>query len=211
MNAARRRILVQFAHPVLERSQVNRPLLETVRRVDGVTVNDLFVEYPTLSIDVEREQRLLLEHDVIVFHHPFYWYSTPAILKQWQDMVLEHGWAYGPGGTQLTGKITFNLVTTGGPASAYAREGYNRFTVRELLAPWEQTANLCHMRFLAPYVAHGSLRPVAEIGIDGHRANYRDLVEALRDGRLDLERAAAAQQLVELIPIEGDISTEVSA
>lgn len=27
--------------------------------------------------------------------HPFYWYSTPALLKEWQDLVLEHGWAYG--------------------------------------------------------------------------------------------------------------------
>jgi glutathione-regulated potassium-efflux system ancillary protein KefG len=153
-----RRILVLFAHPVLERSRVNRRLLSAVRDVPGVTVHDLYDVYPTLYIDAKREQRLLLDHDVVVFQHPFYWYSTPAILKEWQDLVLEHGWAYGRGGTQLRGKITMNAITTGGPAAAYRRDGYNRFTIRELLAPWDQTAHLCGMRFLAPFAVHATLR-----------------------------------------------------
>jgi len=41
---------------------------------------------------------------MIVFHHPFYWYSSPAILKEWQDLVLEYGFAYGHEGTALRGK-----------------------------------------------------------------------------------------------------------
>jgi glutathione-regulated potassium-efflux system ancillary protein KefG len=202
MSDTARRILIQFAHPVLERSRVNLPLLDAVRDLPGVTINDLYEEYPTLSIDVAREQALLAEHDVIVFHHPFFWYSTPAILKQWQDMVLEHGWAYGPGGRALAGKITFNVLSTGGPASAYRRDGYNRYTVRELLAPWEQTANLCGMLYLAPYVAHGALRAADQLGLPEHCAAYRRLLEALRDDRLDLERAAAADQLGEATRLE---------
>jgi len=35
---------------------------------------------------------------------------SPAILKQWQDWVLEHGWAYGEKGTKLRGKITLNVA-----------------------------------------------------------------------------------------------------
>lgn len=190
-----RRVLVQFAHPVVERSRVGRPLLDAIADLPGVTVNDLYELYPTLWIDVQREQELLLEHDVIVFHHPFSWYSVPAILKQWQDMVLEHGWAYGARGDRLHGKITFNAITTGGPASAYQREGYNRFTMRELLAPWEQTANLCGMRYLPPYVAHGALRPASEIGLDALQEGYRRVVEALRDDRLDLESTASGRLL----------------
>ncbi|HEU4610738.1 MAG TPA: NAD(P)H-dependent oxidoreductase, partial [Kofleriaceae bacterium] len=149
-----RRVLVLFAHPVLERSRVNRRLVDAIRDVDGVTIRDLYEDYPTLAIDVRREQEELLAHDVIVFQHPFYWYSSPAILKEWQDLVLEHGWAYGVGGTNLRGKLTLNAITTGGPAGAYQRSGYNRFTVRELLAPWDQTAHLCGMRFLAPFAVH---------------------------------------------------------
>jgi glutathione-regulated potassium-efflux system ancillary protein KefG len=192
-----RRILVQFAHPVLERSRVNRRLLAAVRDLEGVTVNDLYEAYPSLVIDVEREQALLLAHDVIVFQHPFYWYSTPAILKEWQDLVLEHGWAYGEGGTRLRGKLTLNAITTGGPAHVYRREGYNRFTVRELLAPWDQTAFLCGMRFLAPYVVHGALRIVGDDDLAPRRDGYRRLLEGLRDDRIDLERAASAQNLAD--------------
>jgi glutathione-regulated potassium-efflux system ancillary protein KefG len=39
--------------------------------------------------------------------HLLYWYSTPAILKEWQDLVLEHVFAYGHEGTKLHGKIFF--------------------------------------------------------------------------------------------------------
>ena len=195
-----RRILILFAHPVLERSRVNRRLLAAVRDVTGVTVHDLYDAYPTLYIDVKREQRLLLDHDVIVFQHPFYWYSTPAILKEWQDLVLEHGWAYGHSGTQLRGKITFNAITTGGPESAYRTGGYNRFTIRELLAPWDQTAHLCGMRFLAPFTVHAALRVVGEDDVAQPRAAYRQLIEALRDDRLDLERAATVENLAASLP-----------
>jgi glutathione-regulated potassium-efflux system ancillary protein KefG len=190
-----RRILILFAHPVLERSRVNRRLLAAAREVTGVTVHDLSEAYPTLAIDARREQRLLADHDVVVFQHPFYWYSTPAILKEWQDLVLEHGWAYGAGGTALRGKITFNALTTGGPESAYRRGGYNRFTIRELLAPWDQTAHLCGMRFLAPFTVHAALQIVGDSDCDPARAGYRTLLEALRDDRIDLDRAAAVDNL----------------
>lgn len=190
-----RRVLVLFAHPVLERSRVNRRLVDAIRDVDGVTIRDLYEDYPTLAIDVRREQEELLAHDVIVFQHPFYWYSSPAILKEWQDLVLEHGWAYGVGGTNLRGKLTLNAITTGGPASAYQRSGYNRFTVRELLAPWDQTAHLCGMRFLAPFAVHAALKVTGEEDVSSSRAAYRRLIEALRDERIDIEAAARAENL----------------
>ena len=190
-----RRVLVLFAHPVLERSRVNRRLLDAIRDLEGVTIRDLYEDYPTLSIDVAREQADLLAHDVLVFQHPFYWYSCPAILKEWQDLVLEHGWAYGVGGTHLRGKLTLNVVTTGGPAQAYQRGGYNRFTVRELLAPWDQTAHLCGMRFLAPFAVHAALRVTGEDDVAPSRDAYRRLIEALRDERIDLDAAAHAENL----------------
>ena len=190
-----RRVLVLFAHPVLERSRVNKRLVEAISDVDGVKIRDLYEEYPTLAINVQREQDDLLAHDVIVFQHPFYWYSVPAILKEWQDLVLEHGWAYGKGGTQLRGKITLNAITTGGPATAYQKTGYNRYSIRELLAPWDQTAHLCGMRFLAPFAVHAALKVAGEADVAGNRQTYRRLIEALRDERIDLDAAASAQNL----------------
>jgi len=191
-----RRILVLFAHPVYERSRVNRRLYEAIKELPGVTAHDLYESYPTLVLDVDHEQRLLLEHDVVVFQHPFYWYSVPAILKEWQDLVLEHGWAYGAGGTHLRGKLTLNAISTGGPEHAYAKGGYNRYTVRELLAPWDQTAHLCGMRFLGPFTLHAALKVSGDDDLREGKARYVRLLEALRDDRLDLDRASVAENLM---------------
>jgi glutathione-regulated potassium-efflux system ancillary protein KefG len=190
----RMKVLVLFAHPALERSRVNRALLDAVRDCPGVTFHDLYEAYPDLYIDVDREQHLLLEHDAIVFQHPFFWYSTPAILKEWQDLVLEHGWAYGKNGRALVGKTTFNVLSAGGPETAYHQAGHNRFTVRELLTPYEATAALCGMRYLAPFVVHGTLRMRAPDAAP-HVRDYRRVLEALVEDRLDFARAAAAARL----------------
>jgi len=187
-------ILILFAHPALEKSRVNRVLIEGVRDLEGVTFHDLYEAYPDLDIDVAREQDLLVAHDVIVLHHPFFWYSTPAILKEWQDLVLEHGWAYGSGGVALEGKCMINAVTTGGGEAAYCAEGQNRFTVRQLLAPIEQTARLCRMEYLAPFVVHGSLGMTSDQA-GAHARDYRRLIEALRDGTLD---TGAARDLIRI-------------
>lgn len=187
-----RRILVLLAHPSLDRSEVNRPMADAVRDVSGVTLVDLYADYPDLQIDIDREQARLLEHDVIVFQHPLYWYSTPAILKEWQDLVLEHGFAYGTDGTALHGKLFFNALTAGGPDAAYRAEGFNHYTIRELLHPIEQTASLCGMIYLAPFALFNSRTAVDEGRIDQHIADWVCMLEALRDDRLDI---AGAQHL----------------
>jgi glutathione-regulated potassium-efflux system ancillary protein KefG len=174
---------------------VNRRLADALVGLDGVRVHDLYEAYPSLSIDVAREQALLAAHDVVVFQHPFYWYSTPAILKEWQDLVLELGWAYGAGGTALAGKITLNVVSAGGAAAAYHPDGHNRFTVRQLLAPWEQTAHLCGMRYLAPFVVHAALRVARDEDLAAQTAAYRRLCAALRDDAIDLDGAGRADNL----------------
>jgi glutathione-regulated potassium-efflux system ancillary protein KefG len=188
------KVLVLFAHPALERSRINRVLIEAIRPIAGVTVVDLYEEYPDLFIDVAREQQRLLAHDVFVFQHPFYWYSTPSLLKEWQDLVLEHNWAYGHEGKQLVGKITFNALTAGGPEHAYRPGGYNRFSVRQLLSPWEATAALCGMRFLAPFVVHASLRLGPE-EVAPHAREYQRLLEALVEDRVRLDRAEKVERL----------------
>ena len=178
------RVLILFAHPALEKSRVNAVLIEAVRRLPGVTFHDLYEAYPDFDIRVRDEQQLLLEHDVIVLHHPFYWYSSPALVKEYEDLVLEHGWAYGKGGQALKGKTLLQVITTGGRAAAYQPEGINRFTIRELLVPFEQTARLCGMEYLPPFVAHGSLVMTPE-EVMAHADDYRRIVEALRDGKVN--------------------------
>jgi glutathione-regulated potassium-efflux system ancillary protein KefG len=143
---------------------------------------------------VPFEQRLLEAHEVVVLQHPFFWYSAPAMLKQWQDLVLEHGWAYGRAGTALRGKWTLNAITAGGREGSYGREGGNRFTVGELLAPFEATARLCGMVWLPPFVVHGT-HSLGDAEIAAHAGDYRRTLVALRDGTLDLTAAHGRSRL----------------
>jgi glutathione-regulated potassium-efflux system ancillary protein KefG len=188
------RILLLFAHPALEKSRVHRHLIQRLPRLAGLTVQDLYEAYPDFDVDVPREQELLLTHDLILLQHPFYWYSTPALLKQWQDLVLEHGWAYGSTGTALRGKRMSSVVTTGGAAAAYTPEGLNRFSVRELLAPIEQTARLCGMEYLPPYLIQGTHR-MTQPDIDAAAGRFARAITALHDGRVDLETWRSAPSL----------------
>lgn len=170
------RVLILFAHPALHRSRINAALVDAVQGIEGVTFRDLYEEYPNLHIDFETEQELLLEHDIIVWQHPFYWYSAPAILKEWLDVVLEYGFAYGEGGTRLTGKKVMSALTTGGPAEAYQRGGYNHYSLKELLAPYDQTARLCGMEYLEPFVIQGVRKLTnAEVGEWAERYRQRIL------------------------------------
>jgi glutathione-regulated potassium-efflux system ancillary protein KefG len=99
-------------------------------------------------------------------------------VKQWQDLVLEHGWAYGSQGTALTGKRWMQLVSAGGGANAYTPGGRNRLTVEQLLAPLENTARLCRMEWLPPYVIHGT-HAMSAADIDAEAVRYRTLLERL--------------------------------
>lgn len=173
-----------------------------------MTIHDLYEMYPNFHIDVKFEQDLLLAHDIIVFHHPFYWYSSPAILKEWQDLVLEYGFAYGQGGIALHGKKFLTAITTGGGEQAYCRRGYNRFTVRELLAPFEQTAQLCGIEYLPPFIVYGTHKLREQHQIAKHAEDYRTAIVALRDDTINwslLEQCDRLNQSLSQL-----IKTEVS-
>jgi glutathione-regulated potassium-efflux system ancillary protein KefG len=184
------KILLLFAHPALEKSRVNRQLVRAVPDLPRLTFHDLYEEYPDFDIDVPREQQLLIDHDLIILQHPFFWYSTPPIIKQWEDLVLEHNWAYGSKGTALQGKKMLSLITAGGSDAAYQPEGYNRYTMRQFLIPLEQTAVLCRMTYLPPYLIHGTHR-LTESEIEQEAGRYRRLLTMLHNDEIDL---LAAQQ-----------------
>ena len=147
-------ILVILAHPNFTQSQINRKLIDAIKQVPNVTINDIYDIYPDGIINIDVEQKKIEQADVIVFQHPFYWYSAPALLKEWIDLVLQYNYAYGPKGKVLAGKKWLSVVSTGSAESTYQKDGLNKFTVRQLMAPFEQTANLCNMVFIPPIVAY---------------------------------------------------------
>jgi glutathione-regulated potassium-efflux system ancillary protein KefG len=177
------KILVIYAHPEAPRSQVNRALRDGAQSLlatlgPDITWHDLYQNYADFHVDVSREQELLLAHDVIVFQHPFYWYSVPALLKQWIDEVLEDGWAYGGGARQLAGKGWAHWVTAGGSANAYTSSGQNNFEVELLLKPLQQTALLCECLWLRPQFTFSSLT-LDERDLTAESKRYASWLEGL--------------------------------
>lgn len=187
-------ILILFAHPALQNSRVNRQLIKYVAGLDGVTFHDLYEAYPDFNIDVKHEQNLLLENDIIVFHHPLFWFSVPAILREWMDLVLQHMWAYGKTGKALRGKKLFNVVTTGGRESLFRHDGNHGNTMVEFLAPIRQSAYVCGMDFLPPFVVHGT-RNITLQEITSYGEDYQKMIVSLRDGKVNFEVACSHQRL----------------
>jgi glutathione-regulated potassium-efflux system ancillary protein KefG len=121
-------------------------------------------------------------------------------VKQWEDLVLQYGFAYGKEGTKLKGKWVLTAITTGGSRLAYGREGLNYFTIRELLNPFEQTARFCGMVYLPPFVVSGTFLLTSETEIAIYAAMYRDAIERLRDGQFnaaDFQRTTYLNQLLQ--------------
>ena len=144
-------------HPHFDRSRVNRALADAAEGVPGVQVRRMYELYPDLRIDVAAEQAVLAAADRIVLQFPMYWYSTPPLLKQWEDDVLTHGWAYGSTGTALRGKELLLAVSPGAPADKYRRDGEYRYRVTDLLRPFQATSNLIGTRFVTPFVTAGAM------------------------------------------------------
>jgi glutathione-regulated potassium-efflux system ancillary protein KefG len=180
------KILILFAHPRFEKSKTNRALLKNIEQHQGITFSDLYEQYPDFNIDVDREKERLIGHEVIIWHHPFYMYSAPALLKQWIDLVLEFGWAHGKDGDFLKNKIIFNVITTGGTREVYTAGGYNRYTIREFLLPFEQTATLCKMIYLPPFAVQGT-HLLTDESLQHHVELYHSLIDRLVAGNFDIE------------------------
>ena len=174
-----KKILILFSHPKFESSRANAVLIDHIKDKEGVTFHDLYEQYPDFHIDVPAEKALLQQHDVIIWHHPLYWYSCPPLMKQWIDMVLEFNWAYGPKGKALHSKICLNVITAGGTRDLYCSDGTNSFSVNEFLRPFEQTANLCGMTFYPPFAVMGTHR-LPDDSLKKHALQYSALIDLLQ-------------------------------
>lgn len=156
------RVLVLFAHATPHLSRVNRRLAEAARLVEGVYLHDLYETYPDFYIDPAREHALLAQADTLVFLFPLQWYSMPALLKEWVDVVLRDAWS---GVARTPGRQFWLATSTGAGAADFApgaRQGFADF-----LAPFQQMSAACGMQWIAPLVLHGA-HDVPAATVDAH-------------------------------------------
>jgi len=182
-----RSILILFFHPLYHKSRVNRELIRVAENVEGVEVRFMYDLYPDFFIDRRAEQELLQDHELIIWQHPLYWYSSPSLLKEWIDVVLEHGFAYGRKGEALAGKKIMNVLSIGGKREVYRPEGARKHELKELLLPFSLTADLCHMDYLPPFAVHGTHLMDRDDALSAAE-DYRRLLLLLRDPNTRLDR-----------------------
>lgn len=170
------RNVVIVAHPNIEQSRVNRALFSKLTE-HHIESHNLYTKYPNEQIDVQSEQALLEQADRIVLQFPFYWYSSPSLLKKWIDQVMTHGWAYGEGGNALLGKRLLIAISTGGPAEAYQPDGYNRYSIQALLLPYQAMCNLTKLTFEDPFVISG-VRSLSDLQLEEASSAYMDRLQS---------------------------------
>lgn len=188
------KILILFGHPAFQNSNFNKRMVQGLEKIENVTFHDLYEAYPELDIDIDYEQELLSQHDCIVFQHPLHWYSAPAIFKEWQDLVLEHGWAFGSLGNALQGKWFFNAITTGAAKEAFEHGKFQNHTMKEFMAPFIQMAITCKMIALPPFVIHGT-HLTTEERIQNAQQQYHSLLNRIAKNKVNLIEAGTSSYL----------------
>lgn len=143
-------------HPNLRQSRVNRILANEAEK-KGVEVRDMYELYPDFKVDASVEQSVLEDTDTIVFQFPMYWYSSPALMKEWLDTVLEYGWAYGSNGHALRGKKVILAITQGASEIDYTEDGRFHVTTETLLKPFEVISYHTGLVFQPPFILSGTL------------------------------------------------------
>ena len=172
-------ILVILAHPYPRRSRACAALVEAVRNMRDLEVRSLYDLYPDCDVDRAAEQSALERARLVVWLHPLFWYTVPALMKHWMDDVLVRGFAYGAEGSKLAGKDLLWVPTTGGDDAAYSAAGRHHHAFSAFTPGIEQTARYCGMNWLEPFVVHGA---------------HEIPDEALRDAGLQLRARLEAWQ-----------------
>ncbi len=145
------RTLLILSHPDIQNSATQQFLIESARQLPEVTLHHLESSYPDRHFDLLKEQQLLRDHERILFQFPFYWYSAPALLKQWQEEVLTAKFAYQSSRPALLKKEFGLVITASVPEREYQAGSSEQFTIAELTRPFQALANKCQMIYLPPF------------------------------------------------------------
>lgn len=176
------KILVIVIHPNLDGSVINKRWMEELRKYpDSYHLHDLYGAYPDERIDIEKEQRLIEAHDSIVFQFPFYWFSSPPLLKKWFDEVLTYGWAFGSkSGYKLSGKKIALAISAGIDETGYRASGKYKYTLEELTAPFELTFDYVRADYRSLFAFYGVEYNATVERIEQSALDYIAFTESLR-------------------------------
>lgn len=155
--------LVIFSHQYFQKSKVNKALLEAIKGLPNVKVRNLDELYGTdiKGFDIKKEQEFLSEAQKIIFQFPLFWFSTPPMLKAYQDEVFT-ATLYSNKGDILANKEFHMAVSLGSEESKYSSSGRNENSLREYLLPLFGMAKYCKMQPKEIFVSDNSFKVTDE-------------------------------------------------
>lgn len=178
--------LVIVTHPSIETSVINKRWKEELlKHPEKYTVHELAKAYPDGNIDVNKEQALVESHGNLVLQFPVYWFNCPPLLKKWLDDVFAYGWAYGSTGDKLKNRKVALAVSAGIRREDYSETGRYRYTLGQILVPFETTFRYCGADYRSFFAHYGNEQ---EPGGNVPGAETESLADALEQSAKDYLR-----------------------
>ncbi|MCI8954638.1 MAG: NAD(P)H-dependent oxidoreductase, partial [Bacteroides thetaiotaomicron] len=142
--------------------------------IEGVAVFNLY-DQQGASFDVDEWSKIISDASALIYQFPFHWMAAPSLLKKWQDEVF----TFLSKTPAVAGKPLTVVTTTGSEYEAYRSGGRNRFTVDELLRPYQVSAIHSGMSWQTPIVVYGMGTADAGKNIAEGANLYKQRVEML--------------------------------
>lgn len=173
--------LVIVTHPKMKESLINKRWVEELNKFpEKYTVHQLYENYPDEIIDIKKEQELIEAYDKIIFQFPFYWFSSPSLLKKWLDEVLLYGWAYGSkSGFKVGGKKIALAISAGVDDEDFNASGKYRHTIKEFTIPFELSFEYIKADYQKPFVYYGMEHNPSPEWIEKSVPQYLDFIDNL--------------------------------
>ncbi|MFF2479826.1 NAD(P)H-dependent oxidoreductase [Paenibacillus sp. NPDC058071] len=172
--------LIIVAHPNIEDSTINKRWVEELKKYpEKYTVHELYKVYPDGNFDAEKEQKLIESHDQLVLQFPIFWFNCPPHLKKWLDDVFTYGWAYGSKGDKLKNRKAALAVSAGIRKDDFSNEGKYRYTLDQLLTPFEISFLYCNADYRSFFAYYGAEEGTDPNELEESAQNYLTFIDKL--------------------------------
>lgn len=166
-----KKIVLLLSHPALSQSVANKALSDVAARFPEVQIINLYDN----DFDTDAQVKAIDKASAVIFQFPFYWASAPSQLKKWIDEVFT-----GIAGTGVVkNKPLLVVTTTASEYEAYRSGGRNKFTIDELLRPYQMLANHSGMIWQTPLAVYGMATDEAVQNLNKGADEYRKRIESL--------------------------------
>ncbi|MCK9160302.1 MAG: NAD(P)H-dependent oxidoreductase [Bacteroidaceae bacterium] len=174
METKSKKVVILLAHPNIEESKANKNLIETVKKIPNVEVYNLYNK-EIESFDNNKWATIIDSASSVIFQFPFYWAAAPSRMKEWIDQTLTPF----SGTPVVNNKPLMVVTTTGSDYDSYRSGGRNKFTIDELLRPYQLCADHSCMIWQTPLVVYGIASAEASNSITVGSIEYKDRIKKL--------------------------------